>query len=369
MKRRQRQNGPDWARMTDMLRKALQAISVRWYGLFGRLKNEYGRRRAPHVIRHRKARRARLLAMAAGLVLLVFGSAKLIGYFSDLAASKRTSEELRQVYQDTLDEQGPETAAPDTSPTAAPAPAATEPPVPAETPVTDTAAPEPAETPVPRLGSPHYPGNPNLHISDRFKALRRSSKYIIGWLKLQNLLDEPVAQRDNDYFLDHDAKGYKNANGSIFLDAGIAIDRRPWTYMLYGHNMKTGAMFGCLRNYENSAYYHADPFITFDMLYETGRYAIFAVSNINIDDPAAGNFVDFYELRSDSVEDRKRAIDALVESSVHSCRIDVQPDDQLLILVTCVDDDSERRVVAARRVREGESEEKLLKLIRTSWTR
>ena len=31
-------------------------------------------------------------------------------------------------------------------------------------------------------------------------------------------LDEPVAQKDNDFFLDHDATGRRNVNGSLFLD-------------------------------------------------------------------------------------------------------------------------------------------------------
>ena len=44
----------------------------------------------------------------------------------------------------------------------------------------------------------------------------------------------------------------------------------------------------------------------------------------------------------------------------HSCpvnesTVDVQPDDQLLVLVTCSKDDRERRLVSARRVREDEN--------------
>jgi sortase (surface protein transpeptidase) len=45
----------------------------------------------------------------------------------------------------------------------------------------------------------------------------------------------------------------------------------------------------------------------------------------------------------------------------------VRPDDQLLLLVTCVENDTERRVVAARRVREGEDEAQLKTLEERSW--
>ena len=60
------------------------------------------------------------------------------------------------------------------------------------------------------------------------------------------------------------------------------------------------------------------------------------------------------------------AIDALKAASVHTCVIDVRPEDQLLILVTCVENDNLRRVVAARRVRDTESESDLRALVQKS---
>ena len=39
--------------------------------------------------------------------------------------------------------------------------------------------------------------------------------------------------------------------------------------------------------------------------------------------------------------------------------LDVREDEQILLLVTCIDTDTDRLVVAARRMREGESEDKL----------
>lgn len=40
--------------------------------------------------------------------------------------------------------------------------------------------------------------------------------------------------------------------------------------------------------------------------------------------------------------------------------LDVRVDDQILLLVTCLDGDTERLVVAARRLREGETAESLV---------
>ena len=224
---------------------------------------------------------------------------------------------------------------------------------------------EPAPSPVKKLEAIAYPNNPKLTVSARFKALQRESKYIIGWLNLDGLLDEPVVQRDDVYYLTHDAMGRENVNGAIFLDASIGLKTRPYTYILYGHNMKTGAMFGSLRNYENRNYYHAHPFITFDTLYEDGRYVIFAVSGVSTEEYGR-HYVDFHDLKSADRIKRQAAIDALISVSVFTCPIDVQADDQLLLLVTCTEKDQDRRVVAARRVREGEDEATLEKLAKNS---
>ena len=119
--------------------------------------------------------------------------------------------------------------------------------------------------------------------------------------------------------------------------------------------MISGAMFGCLRNYEYADFCKRHPILTFNTLYEEGRYAIFAVCRVS-DRVIDENYVDLFKLStSKKAEERLSAIDSLETGSVHRFQVDVRPDDQLLLLVTCTDGAAERRVVAARRLREGES--------------
>ena len=309
--------------------------------------------------RHRKKSRlqhfrwGRLLAVLLGAVLLLFGVISLIGYGRDWIGTRNTSKELQTVYYDApTDEPTLTTEAPSSTP------------APKETAV-PTVSPVPTSSPAPRLEAMAYPNNPKLTISSRFKALLRESKYIMGWLNMGKLVDEPVMQRDDTFYLTHDAKGKENVNGAIFLDASIGIKTRPYTYILYGHNMKTGAMFGSLRNYENRNFYHADPFITFDTMYEDGRYVIFAVGSISTEEYGR-HYVDFHDLKSTDREKRQKAIDALISASVFTCPLDVQADDQILLLVTCTEKDQDRRVVAARRVRDGEDEATLKKTVERS---
>lgn len=307
------------------------------------------RPRNPRKNRRRPPRWQRWLVLPAA-ALVIFGAARLIGYGADWLSARNTARELREVYYDAATE----------TPTAAPTPT----PTPAPTAIA-AATPLPAQTPGTSLPSLAYPNNPKMQISSRFKVLRKESKYIVGWLTVSSILDEPMVQRDNEYYLTHDAKGKENVNGALFLDAAISLKTRPYTLTVYGHNMKSGAMFGSLRNYENSGYYHSAPIITFDTMYETGRYVIFSVGTVSTD-AGARNSVDFLALLSSDISQRQSAIDSLQKASLFTNKIDVTPDDQLLLLVTCTEKDEERRVVAARHVRDGEDENTLSNLARKS---
>ena len=159
--------------------------------------------------------------------------------------------------------------------------------------------------------------------------------------------------------------GEKTINGAIFLDAAVTLKSRPYSLVLYGHNMKTGAMFGNLRNYENASFYHKNPFISFDSMYEKGRYVIFAVTNISIEKKDSHD-MDFFSFLSTHFQKRQEMINSLQSMSVHTYTVDVQPEDQLMFLVTCLDKDTDRRVVAARRIRDWENENELKSLVEES---
>lgn len=303
--------------------------------------------------RHRRIRWGRLLPALVGLMLLLYGLIRLIAYGIEATASRRTNREMQTIYYNhRSDTPLPESVTPSPSPTPSPA-------------RPTGAPPTPTQSPIPRLSAGVYAYNSGLRISSQFRALRKENKDIVAWLNMGGLLDQAVAQRDNVYYLDHDLKGGSNVNGALFLDAAIDLKIRPYTLIVYGHNMKSGAMFGSLRNYENLTFYHRDPFITFDQMYEPGRYVIFAVGSISVEEYGA-HYVDFFGLKSANIQERQTAINTLMEASVHTCAVDVQVEDQLLILVTCTEKDENRRVVAARRIREGEDEKTLLGQVKKS---
>lgn len=325
----------------------------------------------------REARRRRGIRLQAGrkalAVLLacvaVYALIRLIGYGADWISSRNTARELQKDYYGAgapAPESSPETPAGETAvPDVEEKPAETALPSPKPTGIPTAVPPPAAETPLPaetagniRLGQATYPPRKGAAISEKFQELRRKNRDIVGWLTVEGLLDEAVVQRDNVFYLNHDAKGRENVNGAIFLDAAVSLVSRPWSAVLYGHNMKNGTMFGALRNFESSSFYRRNPFVTFNSMYEDGRYVIFSVGEVSTVSRRS-NYLDFYGVMTDDRAARQKAIDTLLRCSVHSCTLEVKPEDQLLLLVTCVEEDENRRVVAARRIREGESEEKL----------
>ena len=172
-----------------------------------------GQPRRRRSSRRRRVRWGRVLVVLLGLIVAIFGLIRLIGYGVDLLSSRRTAQDLREVYYaDPTLEPIPVTEAPTLTPA----------PTPEKTPVaTPIVTVTPTQSPIPRLPSMGYPNNPKLTVSSRFKALRKESKYIVGWLSIHRMLDEAVMQRDNVYYMDHDTMGNSNVNGALFLDSGI----------------------------------------------------------------------------------------------------------------------------------------------------
>ena len=303
--------------------------------------------------------------------MLIFSAVNLIDYGLDYMNAKKNAAALRELYyQDDGQEEDQPTAEPAAEtiaePTATPysEPAAdqTGTVVQASQP---TAKPVTASTTKTRLEPVSYPGNPHLKVSGDFERLRRQNSDIVGWLKIDGMIDEVVVQRDNSYYLRRDYRGYHNTNGAIFMDEHCDLSTRPYIYALYGHNMKSGLMFGNLRNYENLSFYKNNPFITFDTAYEPGRYVIFATGVVSTD-ASDWNYLNLSWLFSTSVDYRTKGISQLKRFSVFNSGIQVLADDQLLILITCVGDEEDRRVVAARRIRDNETEQSLMQTVRVT---
>ena len=283
----------------------------------------------------------RWILLAVGVLLVAYGSIRLGRYLSEMNQARQTTAELREAAA---------TEAVTAAPTGTDAPAGTPELLPETTVVApvETVAPEKAPTVSAVLPEVAYPNGYNL--VPRIQELRKKSEYIIGWITMDDL-DEPVVLKDNEFFLNHDAAGKRNSNGAIFMEEGTHLLTRPYTITLYGHNMKSGMMFGNLRKYEDPTYCRKHRTFRFDTLYEEGQYEIFAVVTISVT-PGKARYLNLWGLESTDRETRKDALASLKRANSYVSTAEVSEEDQILLLITCVGDDDERLVVAAVRIKQ-----------------
>ncbi len=155
-------------------------------------------------------------------------------------------------------------------------------------------------------------------------------------------------QRDNVFYMNHDAMGRENGNGAIFMDArgGLREDRQ--TLILYGHNMRSGQMFGQLWQYEHDAFRKENETIYLDLESGMEEYRVFAAGRFGIEE-SMPNYLDILHLCSKNMTLRKEAVRQLIDYSETDGGT-VGEDERVLVLITCVDDENERRYVAAGRI-------------------
>ena len=190
------------------------------------------------------------------------------------------------------------------------------------------------------------------------EALYDQNRDLIAWLNIPDVIDLPVVYRDNDYYLKRDF--YKQANdaGTIFLDEHHPFREKTQNLLLHGHNMKDGTMFGRLTQYlTDNTYIKNHPFINFSTLWRQEQYVIFAVLDVSLD-PASEDFFNYFSYSTfNSDEEFSFFVRELQLRSEYAIPIDVQPSDALVMLSTCLEED--RLVIAARRIRQGETRSEL----------
>lgn len=277
----------------------------------------------------------------------------LVRYAFNILISRNASKQLENIY--TVANQ--QTASPSALPTAT---AAKEPPAATAAPVVQRSTnPEPTPGTAIEWWPAIYPDNPTLRISSIFYQLQAQNKDIIAWLKIDGLLEEAVVQRDNEYYLTHNALQQKSVTGALFLDENCHLETVPTQMVIHGHNMKEGAMFGSLKKYKvkDASYYRAHPFIDFNTIYENGRYVIFSVAEVDIRSNKPDYLPFWQSTRFASSESFMDYVERAKLLSHYRCNVDVQPGDRLLTLSTCTGtDENKRLIIMARKLRNNESE-------------
>lgn len=202
-------------------------------------------------------------------------------------------------------------------------------------------------------GEETEPETETPEVLEEYKTLLIKNQSLIGWLKIDDKnIDYPVMQTvDNDYYLSHDFNQNYDNNGSIFMDYSCDVIDRSTNLIIYGHNMKSGNMFGNLDKYSDEAYYEAHPRIYFDTIYEKGVYEIVYVfrSRIYNESDVVFKYYQFIDAASEVEFDSN--MNEMDKLSLYDTGITPKYGDQLLTLSTCdYQEDNGRFVVVARKI-------------------
>jgi sortase B len=194
----------------------------------------------------------------------------------------------------------------------------------------------------------------------QFQDLLAINEDVKGWITIPDSnIDYVVVQPgsgDPEYYLHKNIFKEDDKAGTLFLDKHSSVESKTQNLVIHGHNMtSTDNMFHYLMKYKELDYYKARPVFTFDTIYETGKWKIFAVFITNgttkkeplfdytrTDFKDSSDFLNFvYQLR--------------IRSMYNMDTVDVNENDQLLMLSTCSYEVKDyRTVIVARKVREGE---------------
>ena len=193
-----------------------------------------------------------------------------------------------------------------------------------------------------------------LKILDQYKSLYNSNKTLIGWLNIADtIIDYPVMQTDdNEYYLNHNIQLEEDRNGALFLDSNCDITNPGTNFIIYGHNMKSGKMFGSLDKYADQSFYEKHKEIRFDTLYEEGTYEVMYVfrSRVYQQDEIVFKYYQFYDANSE--EEFQSYMKEMEALSLYDTGVKAEYGDHLLTLSTCDYEEKDGRfVVVAKRVK------------------
>lgn len=101
----------------------------------------------------------------------------------------------------------------------------------------------------------------NAPVFVDFEKLTAEYPDTVGWLYCEGTpINYPVVQgKDNLRYLRRLPDGSYNAAGSLFADYRCKEVAASGNYIIYGHNMKNGSMFGTLVRYKSQNYYDEHP--------------------------------------------------------------------------------------------------------------
>lgn len=172
-------------------------------------------------------------------------------------------------------------------------------------------------------------------ILPEYKDLHKKYPDLIGWVKIEGTsIDLPVMQTVDDFYLHNNIDGEEDINGTLFLDSRDDVNQ-SMNLIVYGHNMRSGAMFGSLKQYLEDGFVAKHKQIQFDSIYEKGTYEVLYVclTKVGYQDEEGYKYYNFIQPKSP--EEFDAYFNSIKECAVYDSKQEVTENDRFLTLSTC----------------------------------
>ncbi len=175
--------------------------------------------------------------------------------------------------------------------------------------------------------SPYY-----TKYNQIFDELSGINNETVGWLTVNNTkVNYPVVQHtDNDFYLKKDFNKNKNSYGWIFMDYRNNIYNLSNNTIIWGHNSRTGLMFGTLRYVTNESWYKNpdNQIITFNTKVKNMKWKIFSIYKIPVTN-------DYLYANFGNLDEFQTFLDMIRGRSIYDFGVNVTKEDHILTLSTC----------------------------------
>lgn len=202
-------------------------------------------------------------------------------------------------------------------------------------------------------GNTSYKDVKKQYVADELSAQEAEINFVdlqqdypdaMSWIRIEGTrIDYPVAQgEDNQYYVNHLIDGTRNKNGAIFADYRNNADFTDKNTILYGHHMKSGAMFAALVEYQDIEFWKEHPIVE---IFLPGEHYIGEIYSAYITPADSETFTVHFE----NDENFAEYLEMTTKESLIDTGIGVSAEDRIITLSTCTYEyDNARFVVHAK---------------------
>ena len=178
------------------------------------------------------------------------------------------------------------------------------------------------------------------------------NKEICAWIRISGTnIDYPIVKgKDNTEYINRNYKKEYATGGSIFLDYRNDKDFQDDYSIIYGHNMKSGAMFSDIKKFEDADFFNSHDS---GILYTNSidyKIDVICVAKVNAFSNETYNLMVYKNGKTDEIEN------LITEKAIFKRNLDYSKNDKLLLLSTCSSSGSSERLVLLVRLRNSSNE-------------